>query len=356
MKAVVIGVGCMGRNHARVLSELEEVRLVAVADLDRSRVDQVASHFGVRAYVDYVAMLEEEEPDIASVVVPTCEHLKVARTAIEGGVNTLVEKPIASTVVEAQEMIRLAEKHDVVLSVGHIERFNPAIIELKRRVEEGQLGRVFEVHARRLGPFPPRIRDVGVVVDLATHDLDVICCLVNKPIERIYAETERQIHTEYEDLLLGLLKFVDGTLGILDINWLTPTKIRELIVTGERGMFIANYLSQELRFYKNNQARKKWTAVDTLYGVSEGDMVKFRIERREPLKEELRAFIRAVADRQSPRVTGWDGLHALALAHKVIESSQARQTVWLTQGGDPNASVRRGVREDRIAAGGAVRL
>lgn len=356
MRAVVIGVGSMGRNHARVYAELEETQLVAVADIDRARADRVASYFGVRAYGDPTAMLEKEEPDLASVVVPTREHLRIARTAMERGVNVLVEKPIASTLAEGQEMIRLSEKHGVQLSIGHVERFNPAIIELKRRLDNGELGRIFEIHARRLGPFPPRIRDVGVVIDLATHDLDVMCYLISAAVERMYAETARRIHTEHEDLLLGLLKFTDGTLGVLDINWLTPTKIRELIVTGERGMFVANYLSQDLYFYRNNNATTNWSAVDTLCGVSEGDMIKFWIDRREPLKEEVRAFAMAVAQAQLPRVTGWDGLQALALAEKLIESSRARKTVWLTQGSDSHAGVCGGTRQDRAAAGSPLRL
>jgi UDP-N-acetylglucosamine 3-dehydrogenase len=356
MRAVVIGVGSMGRNHARVYAELEEVRLVAVADLDRSRAEQVASHSGARAYGDHVAMLEKERPDLVSVVVPTRAHFAVARDAIQRGVHVLVEKPITLTLAEGQEMIRLAEQCGVTLSVGHVERFNPAIIELKRRLDEGQLERVFAIHARRLGPFPPRIRDVGVVIDLATHDLDVMRCLVNTPVERIYAETEHRIHTEHEDLLLGLLKFADGTLGILDINWLTPTKIRELIITGERGMFVANYLTQELFFYENYQTQGGWSPMDTLCGVSEGDMIKYRVDRREPLKEELGAFVIAVAQARSPRVTGWDGLQALTLAQKVIESSRAHQTIWLMEGGEYHASERHRIGQDRIAAGSAVRV
>lgn len=356
MRAVVIGVGAMGRNHARVYSELDEVELVAVADNDQLLAERVAIHFGVRAYSNYVAMLEKDKPDIVSVVVPTREHLNVARAAIERGINVLVEKPIASTLAEGQELIRLAEQYDVKLSVGHIERFNPAIIELKRRLDNGQLGRVFKIHARRLGPFPPRIRDVGVVIDLATHDLDVMRCLIGAPVERIYAETERRIHTEHEDLLMGLLKFCDGTLGILDINWLTPTKIRELIVTGERGMFIANYLNQELYFYQNTLSKAILNSMDPLGGVTEGDMTKFWIERREPLKEELRAFIEIVAEAQPPSVTGWDGLQALALAQTLIESSQAQQTVWLTEGGKIYEGNGRGFRQNRVTVGGPVCL
>jgi UDP-N-acetylglucosamine 3-dehydrogenase len=268
----------------------------------------------------------------------------------------LVEKPIASTLAEGQEMIRLAEEHGVTLTVGHIERFNPAIIELKRRLDDGQLGRVFKIHARRLGPFPPRIRDVGVVIDLATHDLDVMRCLVGSPVRRIYAEAERRIHTDHEDLFLGLLKFASGTLGILDINWLTPTKIRELLVTGERGMFVANYLTQELCFYTNNHAKGNWSPMDTLCGVSEGDMTKYRIDRREPLREELEAFVVAVMQAQPPQVTGWEGLQALALAHKMIDSSQTNQAIHIREGEDSHAGMRSRVREDRIAVGGALRV
>jgi UDP-N-acetylglucosamine 3-dehydrogenase len=346
----------MGRNHARVYAELGDVDLVAVADVDLSRAERVAALFGVRAYDDYVAMLDREKPSLVSVVVPTRGHLEVARAAIERGVHVLVEKPIASTLAEGQEMIRLSEQHGVRLSVGHIERFNPAIIELRRRLDDGQLGRVFKIHARRLGPFPPRIRDVGVVIDLATHDLDLMRCLVGSPVERIYAETERRIHTEHEDLLLGLLKFRGGTLGILDINWLTPTKIRELLVTGERGMFVANYLTQELYFYKNDQAEASWNPLDTLCGVSEGDMIKFRIERREPLKEELSAFVSAVAEAQTPSVTGWDGLQALALAQKLIESSQTRQLVWMMEESESDASARHSIGQDRLGVGVAVHI
>lgn len=167
MRAAVIGVGSMGTNHARVYNELDEVDLVAVADANGERADCIACRMGprVRAYQNHEAMLDEQKPDLISIAVPTSEHLRVARAAIERGIHVLVEKPIAASLAEAVEMTRLAEQHGVVLTVGHIERFNPAIIELKRRLDAGELGRIFEIHARRLGPFPPRIQDVGVIVD-----------------------------------------------------------------------------------------------------------------------------------------------------------------------------------------------
>lgn len=336
MRAAVIGVGSMGTNHARVYSELNEVKLVGVADANREQAERVGLRMGVKGYGNYEAMLDEQRPNLVSIAVPTREHLRVARAAIERGVHVLVEKPIAATLDEGLEMIRLAQMYGVTLTVGHIERFNPAIIELKRRLDAGELGRIFEIHARRLGPFPPRIQDVGVIIDLATHDLDVIHKLVEAPAQRVYAETDRRIHVTHEDMVMGLLKFANGVLAVININWLTPTKIRELIVTGERGMFVAGYLTQELRYYQNLQIGGVNSA-GGLMGVSEGDMINYRIERSEPLKEELRAFVHAVRHGLPPRVTAWDGMAALALAGKLLESSQLQQPIWLGQG-DPRTA------------------
>jgi predicted dehydrogenase len=330
MRAAVIGVGSMGTNHARVYSELNEVELVGVADANPEQAARVGLRMGAPGYGNVDALLDEQRPDLVSIAVPTSEHLRVARQVIERGIHALVEKPIAATLDEARQMIHLAESHEIVLTIGHIERFNPAVIELKRRLDQGELGRIFEIHVRRLGPFPPRIQDVGVIVDLATHDLDVIHKLVDAPAERVYAETGRRIHVSHEDMVMGLIKFANGVLATININWLTPKKIRELIVTGERGMFVAKYLKQELRFYQNPQLNNLGSGGE-LRGVSEGDMINYRIERREPLKEELRAFVEAVSRREPPIVSAWDGLAALGLASRLIESSQKQQPIVLIQ-------------------------
>jgi predicted dehydrogenase len=242
-------------------------------------------------------------------------------------------------------MIRLAEKHRVILTVGHIERFNPAINELKRRLDAGELGRIFEIHARRLGPFPPRIQDVGVIVDLATHDLDIIQTLVEAPAQRVYAETDRRIHVAHEDMVMGLIKFSNGVMATINVNWLTPTKIRELIVIGERGMFVASYLTQELRYYQNLYYREL-NSNGTVLGVSEGDVINYRIERCEPLKEELRCFIHSVKTGQPPRVLATDAITALTMAHKLMESSRKQQLIWLS----PNDQEALEVNRDGLSA------
>ena len=242
----------------------------------------------------------------------------------------LVEKPIAATREDALAMIDAARSAGRMLTVGHIERFNPAIRELRRRLEAGELGRIFQISATRLGPFPARIRDVGVVVDLAPHDLDVMRFLVRAEPVRIYAETERRIHTEHEDLFNGTVRFANGVLGVLNINWVTPTKRRVLTVTGERGMYVADYISQDLVFYANPEAAETSQAHGTgtpVTTVTEGERTRRAVRREEPLAVELREFARAVREGGPPPVEPHDAMVALLLARKMVESAQTGQAI-----------------------------
>jgi predicted dehydrogenase len=329
IKAAVIGVGSMGMNHARIYDALEGVALVAVSDTDTKSARAAASRYRARYYTDHTTMLDEEKPDLVSVAVPTGLHHQVALEVIERDLHLLVEKPIADTVANAREIIERAEAQGVQLMVGHVERFNPAILELKRRLEDGQLGKMFQIHARRLGPFPQRIRDVGVVIDLATHDLDVMCYLVDADVVRVYAETEQEIHTLFEDSLSGLMRFQNGVVGVLDVNWLTPTKVRELCVTGEKGMFMVNYLTQDLYLYENEYVGSDWDRLGMLKGVGEGNMIKLRIGKREPLHVELEAFAQSVEEGTPPPVTGEEGVKALSLAQAMVQSGRQHTAIEL---------------------------
>jgi UDP-N-acetylglucosamine 3-dehydrogenase len=322
IRAAVIGVGSMGKNHARIYDEMEDVTLVAVSDVDSDLAKKIASRYGAKYYSEYRAMLAEEKLDLVSVAVPTKLHHPVALDAIEQGLHLILEKPIADTVAKAQEIVKRAEDEGIGLMVGHVERFNPAVVELKRRLEEDQLGKIFQIHARRLGPFPDRVRDVGVVIDLATHDLDVMHHLTGSDVIRVYAETEQEIHTHHEDSLSGLLRFENGAIGVLDVNWLTPTKVRELSVTGEKGMFVVNYLTQDLYLYENEYVDSAWDRLGMLKGVGEGNMVKLRIRKREPLHVELESFVETILEGGEPQVGGEDGIRALVLAQAMVESGR----------------------------------
>jgi len=251
LKAAVIGVGSMGKNHARIYSEQTNVELVAVSDSDKEQVEKIAKKHGCKAYTDYKELLEKEDLDIVSIVVPTEAHKEVSFDVIEKGINVLVEKPIAKTLEEGKAIIEKAKEKDVKLMVGHIERFNPAVIELKKRLKNNELGKVFKIDVNRVGPFPNRIRDVGVVIDLAVHDLDMIRYVTGSEVKRLFAETDKKIHTSNEDLLKALIRLENDTLCTLSIDWLTPTKIRKMYVTGEKGMFVVDYLMQKLFFYEN---------------------------------------------------------------------------------------------------------
>jgi predicted dehydrogenase len=288
----------------------------------------VSSRFSVKTYSNYQELIEKEKPDAVSITVPTSDHEKVAAFCLEHGAHLLVEKPIAATVEEGKRLIALAEKVNRQLMVGHIIRFNPAIQSLKQRLDNGDLGKIFQVFCRRAGPFPARIRDVGVVIDLAPHDVDIMRFLTGMDPMRVYAETEQRIHTDHEDLLFGLLRFPDGITGALEINWLTPTKMRETLVLGEKGLFRVDDLMQDLYYFENPQAiGELWSPFRAIRGVSEGSMTRYSIPRQEPLKAELQAFIQSIKNGEKVPVTGQDGLEALRLSLALVESGKTHQVI-----------------------------
>lgn len=320
-RVALIGLGTMGRNHLRVLADLDGVELAAVCDVDADAVSAASQKHSVPGYTSWDEMLGSEKLDAAVVAVPTRFHLEAGLAVLEHGLHVLIEKPIASDLDEGRRLVDAARRAGRLLAVGHIERFNPAVRELQRRVRGGEIGRIFQIQARRQGPFPARIRDVGVVIDLATHDLDVMHHLAGSEILRLYAETEQRIHTDHEDILNALLKFDSGVLGVLQVNWLTPTKIREMSVLGERGLFVCNYLTQDLVLYKNADQAAAANARGHITAVVEGEAVRFPITQAEPLRLELQSFMRAVGGQGEIEVDGEAGLRALHLALALVHSA-----------------------------------
>lgn len=334
LRAGVVGLGMMGRNHVRVWDEVTEgVELAAVADPDPAALRRATAGRAARGYANPETMFAEEQLDLVSIVAPTSLHLPTTLAALRAGVHVLVEKPIASDRGEAEAMIEAARAAGKILTVGHIERFNPAIRELKARLAARELGRVFQIKATRLGPFPARIRDVGVVIDLAPHDLDVMRFLAESEPVRLYAETEQRIHTDHEDLFNGMMKFANGVIGILDINWLTPTKRRTLTVTGERGMYVADYINQDLIYYGNPDAGHTWEnrgadgIAQPITSVAEGEMSRRYVRKQEPLAVELAEFAAAVRDGGPPPVDPHDALIALLLARKMVEAGKTGEVI-----------------------------
>src|SRR3989338_5489838 len=320
IKVAVIGVGSMGQNHARIYFHSDNTELVAVSDPYEEQAKNIARHYNTKSYRIYQDMLNQEDIDAVSIAVPTSLHKEVALYALEKGKHVLLEKPIASTNEEAQEIINKAQQQNRKLMVGHIERFNPAIIELKSRLQRGELGEIYKIDVQRIGPFPYRITDVGVIVDLSVHDLDIIHYLIEDTPVRIYAETQQHLHPHHEDSVTALLRYSKGALVILNINYLSPTKVRQLRIFGKKGMFLVNYLDQELYFYEN----KGFTS-DTWESVTEGDMKKIIISKKEPLQVEIEAFLDCVNNKGDSPVSGTQGVEVLNIAHAILKSAQEKK-------------------------------
>lgn len=334
-----MGLGMMGRHHARLLQTSGLTTFVGAVDPEGDRHGAVGDQALVFPTVG--ALLDrapDARPEIAIVAVPTEEHLAAVLELVGAGVHVLVEKPLAEDPARARTLIEAVRAAGVHGAVGHVERCNPALRELRRRVLGGQLGQVFHVATERIGPFPSRIRDVGVVKDLATHDLDLVGWLGGGPVMTLAAQTQHRMGRAHEDLVNVVGRLEGGTTFTTMVDWLSPTKVRRTRVLGERGMLVADTLTADLTFYANGEVASEWDAARTLRGVSEGDMTRYAIARREPLLVELEGFCSLVrGEPDAPVVTLEEGLAAVDLADAVLRSAASGETVHLVpdDGGAP---------------------
>ena len=325
VKVGVIGLGMMGRHHARVAREIEGVELVAVAD---AMGDPHSVAGGLPLY-NSVEELIQHGIDAAVVVVPTHLHEEVGLTLADAGVHALIEKPVAHSISAGKRLVSAFESAGLVGAVGHVERFNPALMELRNRLQAGELGEVYQVHTRRQGPFPSRIADVGVVKDLGSHDIDLTAWLTNSSYDVVAAQTAFRSGREHEDMVTIAGKLSDGTITNHLVNWLTPFKERLTIVTGERGAFIADTLTADLTFYENGTVSSSWDAVTAFRGVSEGTITRFAIDKQEPLRSEHEAFRDRILGKPSEAVTLRDGLEVLRVCEASIASARTGRSIAL---------------------------
>jgi UDP-N-acetylglucosamine 3-dehydrogenase len=321
LKAAVIGVGNMGKHHARLYSRIPSAELVAVSDLSEQLGREIAGQFSCKFYRDFREMLKKESIDVVSVVVPTRLHRDVAVACLEAGKHVLVEKPISDNIESAKRIIETARRKGVRLAVGHVEHFNPAVQKLKELVDAGKLGQVTSLMAKRVGLFPPQIKDANVVIDLATHDIGVFSYILGKEPTKIYASAGNALINKREDYAEIFLGY-NGTNGMIQVNWITPVKIRNLSVTGTKGYAELNYISQELTLYESRYERKFGDFGDFVVKFGEPKRIEVPIEKAEPLKLELESFLRAVEKGQEPLVNGEVGLKTLEIALKAIEKSK----------------------------------
>jgi UDP-N-acetylglucosamine 3-dehydrogenase len=318
LRGVIVGLGLMGAHHLRILSSLPEVEVVAAVEQDGARREAVLrTHAGVRGHESLEQALDEHRLDFACLAVPV-EALPVCTgVALEAGLHVFVEKPMAPSEDQAREMIAAAAERELVLGVGYVERFNPAVVALKEKLDAGAVGRIVQMHARRLSPFPNRNGMAGVALDLATHDIDIMRYLSGSEVEHVYAESVAGVSEQSDDLICAVMRFDSATTGLLEANWITPTKVRELSVLGEGGMFVVNYLTQNLTFYEHPTKATEWQQLADMYGGREGDMIRYALERREPLRVQWEAFIDAVRRGGPAPVDGSDGLATLSTARAI---------------------------------------
>ncbi len=301
----MIGVGVMGAHHARVYGELPKAQLVAVADAEEARLADVRWSEGVRAYQDYGKMLAEEALDAVSIAVPTRLHIGVALACIERGVPLLVEKPLAADLDECVQLKEAAERASVSMMVGHIERFNPVVLAAREWVREGKPGRIHEARMQRIGPFYDRMRDVGVVHDLATHDIDILRVLFDCEVERVSAEVQSGVRTPYEDSLSAVLRLTSGIVASLEVNWLSPSKFRGFSLLCDQGTLVGHYIPQTLTLE-----------------LPSGESENIPLEHSEPLRAELEAFLSVARTNEPPAITADDAIAAMRVVEALIESAK----------------------------------
>jgi len=307
----VIGVGFWGRNHARAYMEIPEAELIGVCDIDAKRAKETAEKYGVEAYTDSKKLLERSDVDAVSICTWTTAHARETIRALKAGKNVLVEKPIASTVREAKQIVKMAENERLILMTGFIERFNLGVERVIKTIEEGFIGDIVSATSRRVSEWPERVGDVGVVKDTAIHDIDMMRYIFDEDPKTVFAKTGKLRHKRFEDYAQIMLTFSHGKTAFIEANWLTPYKVRKLIITGSKGLVTLDYLSQEIVIETEEKTfipRYKW---------------------EEPLKRELKHFVECVRKNKQPLASGLDGLKALIICEAVLKSAAKGKSVNL---------------------------
>lgn len=330
LRAGLIGLGMMGRNHARVLASLDGVDLVAIADETGGLPGAAPHDVPIVATIDDLLALGI---DYAVVAVPTQLHLDAGLRLAEAGVHALIEKPLTTDVASASRIANAFGGTDLIGAVGHIERYNPALQQARARIANGDLGAIYQINTRRQGPFPGRIGDVGVILDLATHDIDLTAWVTQQPFATVSARTAHRSGRPHEDLvsITGLLE--DGIVTNHLVNWLSPMKERVTVITGETGTLVADTLSADLTLYENGNVPTEWSEMARFRGVTEGNVIRFAFPKPEPLRVEHEAFRDAVCGKDSDIVTMRQAAATVAVANAVAEAATTGRVVALEQQG-----------------------
>ncbi|OGY27624.1 MAG: hypothetical protein A2802_01315 [Candidatus Woykebacteria bacterium RIFCSPHIGHO2_01_FULL_43_29] len=303
MKISVIGLGSMGKNHARIYKELVGDSLVGVSDLNTSLGNQIGEQLGVNYYSDYHKMLVEEKPDVVSICTPTSTHFEIAKRCLEQNTHLLIEKPITNNVDKANELNEIATKKGLIINVGYVERFNPGVSAIRKCVQDKK---IISINITRVGPFPPRVSDVGIIIDLGVHDIDLISYITGSSFERVFAVKSKE-KTKRENAAVLSFKMVDGTIASVVTNWFTPFKVRKIEVALKDSLIVGDLITQEVsEFYG--------------YENSEYTTRSIHVDKQEPLKLELGCFLESVKQQKNLGVSAKEAIQSLAIALDLTNS------------------------------------
>ncbi|MBC15597.1 MAG: oxidoreductase [Desulfovibrio sp.] len=302
MKVGVVGLGWMGRVHLRNYTEMADVEVVGVVDVDPKACAEVAEQFGVKTFTSLDELLENEL-DAMSICVPTSLHHETGIKVMDKGINAIIEKPLAATAEEGEDLVKKAKEKGIALMVGHVERFNPAVERVKELIGDD----VISIQIERVGPYPPRIQDVGVIKDLGSHDIDLIRYLTGSEFKSVYAVSSSSLG-KHEDSALITAEMENGVLANITTNWVTPYKGRRINVACESKYIQANLITQEVKEYS------AFSTYDKSYSVREWPLMF-----REPVKEELTQFLNALRNGTPVPITGEDGLEVLKTFDRIFE-------------------------------------
>jgi UDP-N-acetylglucosamine 3-dehydrogenase len=323
LRAGLLGLGMMGRHHARVLASLDGVELVAVAD-PSGDAHGVA---GGRPLEKDIRSLLAHGLDYCVVAVPAVHHEEVGLALAAAGVHTLIEKPLALDLDIALRLTEAFHAAGVIGAVGYVERYNPALQQARRRIAAGELGELYQAVTRRQGPFPTRIGNVGVVKDLGTHDIDLTAWVTQQSFVSVAARTAHRSGRDDEDLVAVVGQLSEGTVTNHLVNWLSPFKERVTVLTGTKGAFVADTLTADLSFYANGQLEQPWDAIANFRGVTEGDVIRYAIAKPEPLRVEHEQFRDALLGLDADIVTMDQGLATVRVTEAVLESARTGRTI-----------------------------
>ncbi|NHJ25044.1 MAG: gfo/Idh/MocA family oxidoreductase [Candidatus Lokiarchaeota archaeon] len=330
IKVGVIGTGYWGKNHLRVINSIAQAELSMIVDSREDIAKKYAKSYRTEYSTNYTDLLERDDIQAVILATPNSSHYSIAKDLIENGKNVLVEKPLCLTVENARKIIDLAKENSVTLMVGHIFSFNPAIRVLKQNIENHILGEIMFITISRMGLFPPR-NDSGIILDLAIHDFDVITYLFNRKLpESITAVGGSYIRRAFEETAFVSMEYTNGIIANTNVSWLTPVKVRNLLISGTKGTASLNLITQELEIFEsrieeNHNDLMSSQVYDLIY--KEGMSYKPIIKKVEPLTMEDEHFINCLINKETPLVNGEVALKTLIMAEGALKSMKERKTI-----------------------------